>query len=385
MDPVSSYGVAPEFLKKVESPGHTRDASVDLLLRPSRRRSSSGKRRRRSDSSHRSNPSPTQQVTYKPTGVICEDPIDISGSPRADEMKKKISVTSPTIPEGDHLRENTLDIRGDVEEPVQFGTDTVGDIEPDDAISGPSFLKRVSAPLGDDLLTLLNTPAKSVASVQTQEGAQNAVALKSLFLTTDSSMVSPVLNIAVPRIDSEVVTPSSVSPVHSSGPVVLSSEQVKTFPVLTKSMSMESSVDGKAERSGSFMHTVAMHCVGCDACRGRVCRPRLVADLVAVVTPLRFIPTVYPPINPINVKVAGGLSPRTGVASVSPLCAPGPPRRSCQVGGDGAHSIISGERSKAVFWHDNLKYAIPFKRTIRLLTSLSSCVCPRVTSTNKYY
>lgn len=386
MDPVTSYGVAPEFLKKVENPGHTRDASGDLLLRPSRRRSSSGKRRRRSDSGHRSNPSPTQRVTSPSSSVICDDPVDISGSPRAEEVKKKMNVVSPTIPEGDIFHSENVDvvasdIVGDVDEPLQFGSDTIGDIESDDAISGPSFLKRVSAPLGDDLLTLLNTPAKSVSAVTNPEGAQSVGALKSLFSTAEASTMSPALTIDVPQNNSQVVAPAQGSPYPISGPGVLNTEQAKAFPMLTKSMSMDSSVDGKTERSGSFVHTVAMHCSGCDACRGRVCRPRLVADLVAVATPLRFIPTVYPPVNPVNVKATGGLSPRTGVVSASPLCAPAPPRRSSQVCGDGVYSIISGDRSKATFWHDNLKYAIPFKRTIRLLTSLSSCVCPRVNIT----
>lgn len=378
MDPVSSYGVAPEFLKNVENPGYSRGSSGDLLLRTSRKRSSSssGKRRRRSDSGNRSNPSPTQtQRLTTPTSLVCDDPIDISAvSPEGNQNCRAVG-TSSSIPENAEVTTNAVikEARGaeSPSEPLQFE-----DFEVEEMPNGPSFLKRVSAPLGEDLLNLLNTPAKGPPPPTGSETNRNGIVVKALFSPAGPSASTLA---ATRSIDSATQHSSESESIESTKEkiafraVATPLEQSKVFPVLKKSLSMESTASGKRDRSGSYIPTISIQCPGCDACRGRVCRPRLVSDLVAVAMPIRYTPTVYPATQSRPAGASPALSPLAAQTSYTT-------RRTSQFSGsgDGIHPVISGEKNKAVFWHENLKYAIPFRRTIRLLTQLSSCICPRV-------
>lgn len=386
MDPVSSYGVAPEFLKNVESPGSSR-SSGDLLLKASRRRSSSsGKRRRRSDSG-RSNPSPT--LNY---GIVSEEPIDISDSPHDVKKEKGPCTDSTSVSENGVLApiaenksvESELCANG----PRKFVGEECGveidDDEVNDLVNGPSFLKRVSAPLGEDLLILLNTPAKNIpGQLSATEQSQNNDVVKSLFSpgpgtnNDDMNLSGPGTNVSE---NSSAVAGSSPA-LQNSRIAALSKTDFpppeNTFKLLKKSMSMDSNagVVGK-ERSGSFVPSVSMRCAGCDACRGRVCRPRLAGDFVTVMTPVRYVPTAYPLTQ--GKPVAVGLSPLSATP-LSPLSVPPALIRRASSGSiDGMHPAISGEKNKSVFWDEKIKYAIPFRRTIRLLTMISSSVCPRV-------
>ena len=274
---------------------------------------------------------------------------------------------------------NSSDVDGMPNEPLNFkdGGVDIEDVECNDSKIGPSFLKRVSAPLGEDLLVLLNTPAKSVSS----DNVQNSDVVKSLFSPNDMSVVSGP-RIAVSDSISTAAMTTALSPKMMPTPLA---EDDKIRPTLYKTTSMDSNYGNSGkERSGSFVPSVAMRCGGCDACRGRVCRPRLAGDFVTVMTPLRYIPTVFPP-NTVQGRQAAVLSPLiVGAACHSPMAAASSqssaPRAQVSGSLDGLHPAVSGEKSKAVFWHENLKYAIPFRRTIRLLTMLSSNVCPRVST-----
>ena len=375
MDPVSCYGVAPEFLRKSDHPDRNK-SSGDLLLKPSKRRgTSSGKRRRKSGSDNRLSPSPTQQNPTSSSGIISDDPIDISDntlesvhSTRADETSVVLISAIPEESAIDSSKDEQSNVHGEkFSEMCSDDNKGADDMDHEGVNTGPSFLSRVSGPLGSDLLTLLNTPAKNVSGTDISDNNGNTEVVKSFFVSDDA--VSPAAG-SVDAKDTVVVSSKTEDLMMTESSIS------NDGPMLLKSMSMESSSGGnRNERSGSFVPSTATRCPGCDACRGRVCRPRLAGDFVTIMTPVRFISTSYAAAN----NRAGAISsPSTGV---NPLSGPTACNRSAaQLSGEGCNPAVSEDKNKSVFWHQNMAFAVPFRRTIRLLAMLSSAVCPRVSN-----
>ena len=402
MDPVSSYGVSPEFVKspKMKSngrPGRS-DSSNDLVHRSkksSRKRSSSSSKLKDNSGAdtaavfERSSPSQVPSTDASPEthqGADRAESIVVNQSERASNDIENTDIGLDLNQEqGPTDQVNTesgeVDMRA-----VKRELDTNLTLSSDDEGAGmkaikesaplyatpmrppldevPSFLKRVSVPLGEDLLTILSARGGPTSNAtpdafdQIQEGnaevhKEGVGQVEPLVLLVAHDHTSIASQDASSRSNRIPVDATSVQGTLSSDHQ-MSSVSVNESNNITAILS--SVVNGGEAREHSRSVSVSnsastTKCSGCDACRGRVCRPRLSVDFYTSACTLRYFPTVFPAL------VNSGR------------------RMSRSTSGTGSEMI---EKSPMVFWHENFRFAIPYKRTIRLFSSISSAVCPKV-------
>jgi hypothetical protein len=391
MDPVSSYGVSPDFVKssKIKSSGRPgrSESSNDLghkSKKSSRKRSNSSSKMKTSGRSDNSAVSETSHVQVPSaetspdteTGAHRVLPVVVKQSEQVhtDMENIDIGLDLEQFP-SQYVNTETGNASGTINqesETLIVGSDDEGAeksaVEESDSLyvtpmrpplgDVPSFLKRVSVPIGEDLLTLLSargpSPNCSPDVVEKDEnGANQEEDRKSeppifpLENESDSIKIVATQDIKSENIDSTSAPGLSLAHQMNS---ISASEGSKIAAILVSA----SAVSDIREHSRSVsISNIASNtkCSGCDACRGRVCRPRLSVDFYTSACTLRYFPTAFS---------MPGISGR---------------RMSRSMSGSSPEMI---EKSPLVFWHENFKYAIPYKRTIRLFSSISSAVCPKV-------
>ncbi len=352
MDPVSSYGVAPEFLRGVKSSG--------LGVNRKTRRRSGSKGSRKSSGSPASlslmQVIPLQQTTSFES-VATADPSDAGDAPPMEERSSSAAPPNDASTVEGHQSPQTF-VEATSKSPELVPPVVDGNSLAQAPLSRfltpgkganmevPSFLKRVSVPLGEDLLTILNAAATSPVTV----GLDGVIIDSSLDNAATGNTESIAISEDNVAEDSRDINSSKAGMFSPEDGLVPSSQPVRAELAAP-------SIELAVPEVSTVNPIIATRCAGCDACRGRVCRPRLAVDFYTAACTMRFVPTVY--------SLPGAPKPLTTISR----------RRSRS---DVASAGII-EKSPMIFWHENIRFAVPFKRTIRLFTMLASAISPKVT------